>query len=56
MKGILTKYKLNKSKREQYNLKRLLTKAKFTSNDQHAVKNATDLTAASAFICSKGTH
>ena len=33
MRNILTKYKLIKSKRQPYNLKRLLTKAKFTSNN-----------------------
>ncbi|MCG7879609.1 MAG: GIY-YIG nuclease family protein [Candidatus Thiodiazotropha endolucinida] len=33
MRRILTKYKLIKSKRQPYNLKRLLTKAKFKSND-----------------------
>ena len=33
MRNILNKYKLIKSKRQPYNLKRLLTKAKFTSNN-----------------------
>ena len=32
MRNILSKYKLIKSKRQPYSLKRLLTKAKFTSN------------------------
>ena len=32
MRNILSKYNLIKSKRQPYNLKRLLTKAKFTSN------------------------
>ena len=38
MKGIISKYKFIKSKRQPYNLKRLLTKAKFTSNYEHTVK------------------
>ena len=33
MRNILSKHKILKSKRQPYNLKRLLTKAKFTSND-----------------------
>ena len=33
MRNILSKYKLIKSKRQPYNLKRLLTKAKFTSSN-----------------------
>ena len=39
MRGILSKFKLIKSKRQPYNLKRLLAKAKFTSNDEYALKN-----------------
>ena len=37
--GIISKYKFIKSKRQPCNLKRLLTKAKFTSNYEHTVKN-----------------
>ena len=33
MRNILSKYKLLKSKRQPYSLKRLLTKTKFTSNN-----------------------
>ena len=33
MRRLLSNYKLIKSKRQPYNLKRLLTKAKFQSND-----------------------
>ena len=39
MRNILSKYKLIKSKRQPYSLKRLLTKAKFTSNTTPKVAN-----------------
>ena len=38
MRNILSKHKILKSKRQPFNLKRLLTKAKFTSNDTYEVK------------------
>ena len=38
MKGFISKYKFIKSKRQHYNLKRLLTKGKFISNYNHKVK------------------
>ena len=38
MTDILSRYKLIKSKRQPYNLKRLLSKAKFTSDDKHEVR------------------
>ena len=41
MRNILSNYKIIKSKRQPYNLKRLLTKAKFTSNDTCAVRKCT---------------
>ena len=41
MRNILSNYKIIKSKRQPYNLKRLLTKAKFTSNDTCEVRKCT---------------
>ena len=41
MRNILSKHKIMKSKRQPYNLKRLLTKAKFTSNDTCEVRKCT---------------
>ena len=41
MRNILSKHKILKSKRQPYNLKRLLTKAKFTSNDTCEVRKCT---------------
>ena len=41
MRKILSNYKFIKSKRQPYNLKRLLTKAKFTSNDICEVRKCT---------------
>ena len=41
MRNILSNYKSIKSKRQSYNLKRLLTKAKFTSNDTCEVRKCT---------------
>ena len=41
MRNILSNYKIKKSKRQPYNLKRLLTKAKFTSNDTCEVRKCT---------------
>ena len=38
MKGIISKYKFIKNKRQHYNLKRSLTKAKFNSNYEHPEK------------------
>lgn len=38
MGSILSRYKFIKSKRQPYNLKRLLTKAKFSSNECHEVR------------------
>ena len=38
MRDILSRYKMIKSKRQPYNLKRLLSKAKFTFNDKHEVR------------------
>ena len=38
MRNILSKHKILKSKRQPFNLKRLLMKAKFTSNDIYEVK------------------
>ena len=38
MNGILSNFKLIKSKRQPNNLKRLLTKAKFNHNVDHEVK------------------
>ena len=38
MRNILSKFKFIKSKRQPYNFKRLLTKAKFSSNECHEVK------------------
>ena len=41
MRNILSKHKILKSKRQPYYLKRLLTKAKFTSNDTCEVRKST---------------
>ena len=41
MRNILSKHKILKSKRQPYNLKRFLTKAKFTSNDTCEVRKCT---------------
>ena len=41
MRNILSNYKIIKSKRQSYNLKRLLTKAKFTLNDTCEVRKCT---------------
>ena len=38
MRNILSRFKFIKSKGQPYNLKRLLTKAKFSSNECHEVK------------------
>ena len=38
MNDILPKFKIIKSKRQPNNLKRLLTKAKYSNSDQHEVK------------------
>lgn len=38
MRKILSQFKFIKSKRQPYNLKRILTKAKFSSNQNHEVK------------------
>ena len=38
MRDILSRYKMIKSKRQPYNPKRLLSKAKFTANDKHEVR------------------
>ena len=38
MRDILSRYKAIKSKRQPYNLKRLLTRRSFTSNDKHEVR------------------
>ena len=38
MRNILSNYKIIRSKRQPYNLKRLLTKSKFTSNDTCEVR------------------
>ena len=43
------RFKFIKSKRQPYNIKRLLTKAKFSSNECHEVKNVIDQIAVSAF-------
>ena len=50
MREIVSNYKFIRRKRQPYNLKRLLTKAKFTPNDTCEVKNVHNQGAAFAFI------